>query len=170
MVKEMEVMDNAGLFTDRRDISMVEMGHDSVNISCTQGKIIIWFGRQVNETLVRQVIFGISNVDSSVNYEQEVICEYGAIAEYENMGYILTSYAKSKGGYRAIFNVPFSRRFALAHFVKSIVDQLKERDVKKTLHWDGSLARISLIYDELKNIDGWGIKKIEYKSDDGKGV
>jgi len=57
------------------------------------------------ESVIRHVIFGISEVDSSVNHEQEVICPFKAISEYENMGYILTSYAKTKGGYRAIFNI-----------------------------------------------------------------
>ncbi len=164
----LQISDNADFFAGRRDISFVEMGRDDVSVSCTQGKIIIWFGRQVGESLIRQIVFGISNIDSSVNHEQEVICNFNNIAEYENMGYVLTSYAKAKGGYRAIFNIPFSKKFALAHFVKSIVNQLKESDVRKTLHWDGSIDRIILIYNEFKKLEGWGIKRIEYKTDDGK--
>ncbi|HEY9204536.1 MAG TPA: hypothetical protein VIO58_01335 [Candidatus Methanoperedens sp.] len=164
----LQISDNADFFAGRRDISFVEMGRDDVSVSCTQGKIIIWFGRQVGESLIRQIVFGISNIDSSVNHEQEVICNFNNIAEYENMGYVLTSYAKAKGGYRAIFNIPFSKKFALAHFVKSIVSQLKESDVRKTLHWDGSIDRMILIYNEFKKLEGWGIKRIEYKTDDGK--
>jgi hypothetical protein len=157
-------------FADSRDITMVELGRDDVTVSLTPGKIILWFGRQVSESLIRDVIFGISGIDSSVNHEQEVICDFSTIPEYENMGYVLTSYARTKGGYRAIFNVPFSKKFALAHFVKSIVNQLKEKDVRKTLHWDGSLDRIILIFNELKKLDGWELKRIEYKGEDEKGV
>ncbi len=148
---------------DERDINIVEMGRDDVTVSCTQGKITLWFGRQVAEASIRQVIFGISNVDSSVVHEQEIICDFKAIPEYESMGYTLISYSKTKGGYRTILNLPFSKKFALDHFVRSIASQLKEKDVKKTLHWDGSPGRISLIYDELKKLGGWEMKRIEYK-------
>lgn len=86
------------------------------------------------------------------------------------MGYVLISYSKTRGGYRVIFNLPFSKKFALDNFVKSIVRQLKESDVKKTLHWDGSLDRIILIYNELKKLDGWEIKRIGYKGEGEKGV
>lgn len=153
-------------FNDSRDITMVELGRDDVTVSLTPGKIILWFGRQVSESLVRDVIFGISGIDSSVNHEQEIICAFSAIPEYENMGYVLTSYARTKGGYRAIFNVPFSKKSALSHFVKSIVNQLKEKDVKKTLFWDGSIDRIILISNELKKLDGWELKRIEYKEEE----
>ncbi len=154
--------------TERRDIAIVEMGRDDVIVSCTQGKIILWFGRQVSEALIQKIIFGISNIDSSVNHEQEVICDFNTISEYESMGYILISYAKTRGGYRAIFNIPFSKKFALAHFAKSIVNQLKEKDVRKTLHWDGSIDMIILIYNEFKKLDGWEIKRIEYKAEEEK--
>ncbi len=163
-----EAKDNADFSRDARDITMVELGRDDVTVSLTPGKIILWFGRQVSESLIRDVIFGISCIDSSVNHEQEVICDFNAISEYENMGYVLTSYAKTKGGYRVIFNVPFSKKFALAHFVKSIVNQLKEKDVRKTLHWDGSIDRMILLYNELKKLDGWETKRIEYKGEEEK--
>ncbi|NJD76850.1 MAG: hypothetical protein FIB08_07115 [Candidatus Methanoperedens sp.] len=165
-MSEIKIPGNGYTFHEGREISVVEMGRDDMTVTCTQGKIILWFGRQVSESLIRQVIFGISNIDSSVNHEREVICEFNNIAEYENMGYVLTSYAKTKGGYRAIFNIPFSKKFALAHFVKSIVSQLKEKDVKKTLHWNGSVDRIILIYNEFKKLEEWGIKRIEYKDED----
>lgn len=163
-----DAKDNADFFSDTRDITMVELGRDDVTVSLTPGKIILWFGRQVSESLIRDVIFGISGIDSSLNHEQEVICDFNAISEYESMGYVLTSYAKTKGGYRVIFNVPFSKKFALAHFVKSIVNHLKEKDVKKTLHWDGSIDRIILIYNALKKLDGWEMKRIEYKGEEEK--
>jgi hypothetical protein len=166
MVKESK--DDTDFLANIRDITMMEIGRDDVNVSLTPGKIILWFGRQVSESLIRQVIFEISSIDSSVNHEQEVICDFNAISEYESMGYVLTSYAKTKGGYRAIFNIPFSKKFALAHFVKSIVNQLREKDVKKTLHWDGSLDRMLLMYNELKKLDGWEKMRIEHKGEEEK--
>lgn len=156
---------NSGIFLgDGRNVSLVEMGRDDVTVSCTHGKIILWFGRQVSESLIHQVIFGISCIDSSVSHEQEVVCDFKTISEYESMGYTLISYAKSKGGYRAIFNLPFSKKFALDHFVGSITSQLKEKDVRKTLHWDGSFDSVTLLYNELKKLDDWVIKRIEYKA------
>ncbi len=154
--------------SNSKDITMMEVGRDDVNVSLTPGKIILWFGRRVSESLIHDVIFEISSIDSSVNHEQEVICDFNAISEYESMGYVLTSYAKTKGGYRVIFNIPFSRKTALSHFVKSIADQLHEKDVKKTLHWDGSVDRMLRIYNELKTLDGWETKRIEYKGEEEK--
>ncbi|MCZ7372445.1 MAG: hypothetical protein O8C60_02110 [Candidatus Methanoperedens sp.] len=155
--------DNTNFIESGKDINIVEMGRDDVTVSCTQGKIMLWFGRQVTVPIIRQVVFGISNVDSSVVHEHEVICDFKTISEYESMGYTLISYSKTKGGYRTILNLPFSKKFALDHFVSSIAGQLKERDVKKTLHWDGGPDRIILIYNELKKLEGWGMKRIEYK-------
>ncbi len=165
-----EAKDKLNFLTNAQEITMVELGRDDVTVSLTPGKIILWFGRQVSESLIHQVIFGVSGIDSSVNHEQEVVCDFNAISEYENRGYVLISYAKTKGGYRVIFNVPFSKKFALAHFVKSIVNQLKEKDVRKTLHWDGSIDRMILLYNELKKLDGWETKRIEYKGEEEKVV
>ena len=79
------------------------------------------------------------------------------------MGYVLTSYAKTKGGYRVIFNIPFSKRLALSHFIRSIPGQLREKDIRRTILWDGSPEKIKYIFNKLKNLEGWEIKKIEYK-------
>lgn len=158
-----EASERSDLFRDGKEVIAVDLGRDVMMVSLTPGKIILWFGRQAGESSIREVIFGISSIDPSVNLEQEIICEFKNIAEYENMGYVLTSYAKTKEGYRAIFNIPFSRKVALAHFVRSIFLKLGENDVKKTLHWDGSPAKINLIYNKLKNCDGWEIKRIEFK-------
>lgn len=164
MVKEEDKEPN--FFNDEGDITMVELGRDDVSVLLTPGKITLWFGRRVNESTIQQVIFGIAELDSSVNNEQEIICDFNTISEYENHDYVLTSYAKTKNGYRAIFSVPFSKKFALAHFVKSIVNQLKERDVRKILHWDGSLDRMILICNALKKLDGWELKRVEYKEEE----
>lgn len=169
MVAYMEAKDKMDIFKYGQDLSIVEMGRDDINVSCTQGKIMLWFGRLVSDSLISQVVFGISDIYPSVRHEYEVICDFNSIPEYESKGYVLTSYAKTRGGYRAIFNVPFSKKPALLHFVKSIVDQLREKDVRKTLFWDGGPDRISLLYNELKTIDGWEIKRIEYRTEDKNG-
>ncbi len=153
----------ADFIPDGREISLLEIGSEDINVSCSQGKINLWFGRQVGETLVRQVIFGISNIDPSVSHELEVICDFDIISAYESAGYTLVSYSKTKGGYRTAFRLSFSKKFALDHFVRSIIDQLKEKGVKFTLHWDGSPGMISHLYNELKKLDGMKVKRIEYK-------
>lgn len=158
--------EKSDLFRKGQELIAVDLGRDDMMVSLTPRKIILWFGRLAGESSIREVIFGISSIDPSVNFEQEIICEFKNIAEYENMGYVLTSYAKTKSGYRVIFNIRFSRKFALAHFVHSIFLKLRENDMKKTLHWDGSPVKINLIYNKLKNFDGWEIKRIEFKDKD----
>ncbi|MDO8727971.1 MAG: hypothetical protein Q7J35_18115, partial [Candidatus Methanoperedens sp.] len=100
MTETLYAKEPADFLTDGREISLVEMGGEDINISCSQGKINLWFGRQVGETLVRKVLFGISNVDPSVSNEMEVICNFETISAYESTGYTLISYSKTKGGYR----------------------------------------------------------------------
>jgi hypothetical protein len=153
---------------DSQELNIVELGRDDTTVSLSTGKIILWFGRQACESLIRDVIFGISSIDSSVTLEQEILCDYKNIGKYENMGYVLTSYAKTKGGYRVIFNIPFYKKIAMAYLVRSIVEQLREKDIRKTLHWIGSPEKISFIYNKLKNLDGWEIKSIEYKDKEEK--
>jgi len=158
-----EAHEKSDIFRDGKELIAVDLGCDDMMVSLTPNKIILWFGRQADESSIREVIFGISSIDPSVNLEQEIICEFKNIAEYENMGYVLTSYAKTKEGYRVIFNIPFSKKIALAHFVRLVVDHLCEKDIRKTLHWDGSPEKIIFIYNKLKNLDGWKVKRIEYK-------
>ena len=105
-----ETHEKSDIFRDGKEVIAVDLGRDDMMVSLTPNKIILWFGRQADESSIREVIFGISSIDPSVNLEQEIICEFKNIAEYENMGYELTSYAKTKSGYRAIFNIPFSRK------------------------------------------------------------
>ena len=153
---------------DSRDIALVELGRDDAMVSLTPRKITLWFGRQIGESLIQQIIYSIASVDSSVNHELEIICDFKSISEYENMGYVLTSYAKTKGGYRVILNIPFSKRSALSHFVRSIVSQLREKDERKILHWNGSFDRMTLIYKKLIKLDGWKLNRIESKDEEEK--
>lgn len=168
MTETMYAKELAGFLTDGREIILVEMGSDDINVSCTQGKINLWFGRLVSEPLIRQVFFGISYVDSSVSHELEIICNYDTIPTYESLGYTLISYSKTKGGYRAVFKLSFSKKFALDHFVRSMIEQLKEKGVKLTLHWDGSPGMIVHVYNELRKLDEVKIKRIEYKAAEEK--
>jgi hypothetical protein len=168
MSAKKEGFENQFFFKDSKEINIVELGRDDSAVSLSTGKIILWFGRRADESLIRDVIFGISSIDSSVTLEQEILCDYKNIGKYENMGYVLTSYAKTRGGYRVIFNIPFYKKKAMAHLVRSIVEQLREKDIRKTLHWDGSHEKIIFIYNKLKNLEGWEIKRIEYKGKEEK--
>ncbi len=170
MTETMYTREPANFLKDGKEISLVEMGCDDINVSCTQGKINLWFGRQVREQLIRNVIFGIADLDSSISHELEVICNFNTISDYESVGYKLISYSRTKGGYRAVFRLLFSKKFALDHFVKSIIDQLKEKGVKLTLHWDGSPGMIIHIYNEMKKVDDMKIRRIEYKATDEKRI
>lgn len=138
--------------------SSFEMGRDDVNVLCTHGKITIWFGRQVPDVVVGQVLIGISNVDASSVHECDFVCSFEEIADYESHGYILVSYAKTDNGYRTTFNIPFSRKVALFHFAESITKKLKDKDVKIDIYWTGDDADISLLYQKLSSIDDWEMK------------
>ncbi|MDF1558154.1 MAG: hypothetical protein P1P80_08275 [ANME-2 cluster archaeon] len=151
---------------ETRDIMAIEMGCDGVQLYCTTGKIKVWFGRQTNHDVVKAVLLCFAKIDSSFNHEREIICEYDRIPVYENHDYILMSYGKTEGGYRALFNIQFSKQFALNHFIESIIRELKNGDVDKTFHWTGSIARIMMIGSELESLEGWKISKVEYKEEE----
>lgn len=151
---------------ETRDITSIEMGCDSVQLSCTTGKIKVWFGRQTSSDVVKKVINCFSKIDSSLIHEKEIICNFEQIPVYENHGYTLISYGKAQDGYRAIFNIQFSKQNALELFVESILTELSESEVNKVLHWTGSIPRILLIFHELKSVDGWDITKIEYRDEE----
>ncbi len=146
-------------------ISSIAMGTDDITMTCTQGKITIWFGKKTPENQVNRILTAISNVDSSVTHEMEVICDFSDIEKYEGKEYILVSYAKARGGYRAIFNIPFSKREALEHLAGAIFEQLQHAPIHKDFFWDGCAAKIMLLFDELSSIDGWRIKKVDFRKD-----
>ncbi|MCX9085415.1 MAG: hypothetical protein OIN87_11540 [Candidatus Methanoperedens sp.] len=160
-----KISEKSDRFLAGKEVISVDMGRDDMSISLSSRKIKLWFGRLADESSIREVIFGISTIDQSIILEQEIICDFKSIAEYENMGYILTSYAKTKSGYRVIFNIPFSRKVALVHFVRSIFLKLRENDVKINLTLDGSSPKIKLIYNKLKSLNGLEIKKIEFEEE-----
>lgn len=146
-------------------LSSFEMGRDDVDVVCTYGKISIWFGRQVPDIVIGQILLGISNIDNSAVHELEMICDFDEIMEYESHGYVLVSYAKSKDGYRTSFNVPFSSKKALFHLAGSITEELKDKDTILDCYWTGDDSDIMRLYEGLSNIDGWRLKSINYKDD-----
>ncbi len=158
-----DTLNKSDIFKNGLDANNIVLARDDTTVSLTQGKIMLWFGRQASESLIRDIIFGISSADSSVTLEQEIICEFKNFAGYENRGYILTSYGRTKGGYRVIFNIPFSKKTALVYLIESIVEELRKKDVKRTLHWDGSREKIGFVFNKLKKIEGWGIRSAENK-------
>ncbi|MEZ5335701.1 MAG: hypothetical protein R2741_10890 [Methanolobus sp.] len=146
-------------------LSSFEMGRDDVNVVCTYGKISIWFGRQVPDLVVGQILLGVSNIDKSALHELELICDFDDIMEYESHGYVLVSYAKSKKGYRTTFNIPFSSKKALFYLAGSITEELKEKDTVLDCYWTGDDSDIMRLYEELSSIEGWKLKGINYKED-----
>ncbi|MBP1909650.1 hypothetical protein [Methanolobus bombayensis] len=153
------------LISPNLSLSSFEMGRDDVNVVCTYGKISIWFGRQVPDIVIGQILLGISKIDKAAIHELEIICDFDEIMEYESNGYILVSYAKSKEGYRTTFNVPFSSKKALFHLAGSITEELKEKDTILDCYWTGDDSDIMRLYEELNNIEGWKLKSINYKED-----
>ncbi len=147
-------------------LSSLEMGRDDVNLLCTHGKITIWFGRQVPDVVVGQVLIGISSVDVSSVHECDIICPFEEIADYESHAYILVSYAKTDNGYRTTFNIPFSSKVALFHFAESISKELKDKNVKIKIYWTGDDADIVLLYQKLSSINDWKLKFVKYKDED----
>jgi len=148
-----------------RDILSIEMGCDDVHLHCTTGKIRLWFGRLTSHDVVAAVLQCFAKIDSTFNHEKEIICDYDRIPVYENHDYTLMSYGKTDGGYRALFNIQFSKQYALNHFIESIVRELRNGDLDKTIHWNGSIDRIILIGNELESLDSWNISKVEYKDE-----
>ncbi|MDD4163493.1 MAG: hypothetical protein PHW87_13540, partial [Methanothrix sp.] len=81
----------------------IEVSGSAVSIVLTQGAINIWFGRKFDNSLIAKILLIISKVDGTAEHEKEVLCRFEEISEFENNGYILTSYARKKEKYRAIF-------------------------------------------------------------------
>lgn len=134
-----------------------------MSIVLTQGAINIWFGKKFEKTLISKILIVISRVDSTTEHEKEVLCRFEDISEFENNGYILTSYARKKEKYRAIFVVPFSNSRALENFTESISADTQREDVKITLYWKGGRVKMNIIKEELCRLNCFSIHNIIYK-------
>ncbi len=153
------------LISPHHSLSSFEMGRDDIHVVCTYGKISIWFGRQIPDVVVGEVLLAISKIDKTAVHELEVVCDFEEITDYESNGYVLVAYAKADKGYRATFHIPFSSKKALFRLAGSICDELKENDMLMDCYWNGNDSDIIRLYDELTNIKGWVLKKVNYKDD-----
>ena len=143
----------------------IEVSGSAVSIVLTQGAINIWFGRKFDKSLIAKILLMISKIDGTAEHEKEVLCPFEEISEFENNGYILTSYARKDRLYRAIFVVPFSNSRALEMFVESISLEAEREDVKITLYWRGGRIRMNLLKEELSRLSCFGTLKVIYKDD-----
>ena len=143
----------------------IEVSGSAVSIVLTHGAINIWFGRKLYKSLIAKILLIISKIDGTAEHEKEVLCRFEEISEFENNGYILTSYARKKEKYRAIFVVPFSNSRALEMFMQSISEETEKEDVKITLYWRGGRVRMNLIKEELSRLNCFGILNVVYKDE-----
>ncbi|WP_406660420.1 hypothetical protein V7O66_11300 [Methanolobus sp. ZRKC3] len=153
------------LISPYHSLSSFEMGRDDVHVTCTYGKISIWFGRQVPDVVVGEVLLGISKIDKSAVHELEVVCDFEEITDYESSGYVLVAYARADKGYRATFHVPFYSKKALFLLAGSITKELKDNDMMLDCYWTGDDSDIMKLYDEFSSIQDWDIKNVNYKDD-----
>jgi hypothetical protein len=148
--------------TKPEPVSM-ELSGSAVSIILTQGAINIWFGRKFEKPLIARILLIISKVDSTTEHEKEVLCRFEEISEFESNGYILSSYARKKENYRAIFVVPFSNSRALEKFIESVSQETEREDAKITLYWRGGRVRMNMIKEELGRLNCFGILNVVYK-------
>jgi hypothetical protein len=88
-------------------------------------------------------------------YEYETLCKYDDINRFRQDDYIVISYSKSGGGYKTIFNVPFSRKKALRRLAISVLDRLKTSDMDMSILWDGNQSKINQLFEELGSGQNW---------------
>lgn len=160
----------------KKDLYAVKMGNENSNLVCTYGKIKVWFGRRASKNLVKDILFGISKVDSCIEFEFETICGFDTIQHYENVGFTLISYAKyAPSGsytpstakipnlYKAIFNVPFSKEEALFRLVDFLMERIDIKNITSNLLWNGSDTKIRMLYNEFKDVESWRVEEIHLK-------
>ena len=146
----------------------IEVSGSSVSIVLTQGAINIWFGKKFDKVLIAKILLIISKVDSTTEHEKEVLCRFEEISEFESNGYILTSYARKKDMYRAIFVVPFSNSRALERFMESIALETENEDAKITLYWGGGRVRMNILKEELGGLSCFSVLNVIYKDEQNR--
>ncbi len=144
-------------------IEQFEMVAKELTLTCTLGKIVLWFGRSISLGRILQVLHAIARANPTAIYEVEFMCQYEKIAQYEAMGYVLISYARMKGCYRAMFNIPFSDAHAVRSLAELIVSELESLSTTKTLYWNANELAMKLLLDELKGIGNWEYQNIIYR-------
>jgi hypothetical protein len=141
----------------------IEVSGPDVSIVLTQGAINMWLGRKLEKSVIYRIFLIISQIDGSAEHEKEVLCRFEEISEFENNGYILTSYARRGQMYRAIFVVPFSNSRALEMFMDSISSETEKEDVKITIYWRGGRMRMNLIKEELSRLNCFSTMNTVYR-------
>jgi hypothetical protein len=141
----------------------IEVSGSAVSVVLTQGAINIWFGKRFDKSVISKILIIISRVDSTTEHEKEVLCQFEEISEFENNGYILSSYARKNKKYRAIFVVPFSNFRALENFVESISMETENEDVKITLYWRGGKIQMNIVEEELTRLGCFRTRNVIYR-------
>jgi hypothetical protein len=153
----------------KQDYVSIEMSGASVSVLLNQGTISLWFGRNADKSLVSKILLLISKVDSTAEHEREIICNFESISKFENSGYILSSYARKKDLYKAIFLVPFSDSRAVEKLIESIHQDLGQGEVRMALSWRGGRARMNILQTELGRLNCFSFSNTIYKEDQSKG-
>jgi len=148
-------------------IEQFEMVAKELTLTCTHGKIVLWFGRGISVERILRVLDAIARANPTAIYEVAFTCPYEEIAKYEAMGYVLVSYARVKGCYRAVFNIPFFDAHAVRSFAELIGRELQKSSTTKTLYWSAGEPSMRVLLDELDGIGGWEYKNIIYRKGRG---
>jgi len=117
----------------------------------------------IDRDVLALLLLSLSKVDSTVVYEYETLCQYNDINRFRQDDYIVISYSKSDGGYKTIFNVPFSRKKALRRLAINLLDRIKAGDADISLLWDGNDSKVDQLFEELGSGPGWKLQVIEAK-------
>jgi hypothetical protein len=117
----------------------------------------------IDRDVLALLLLSLSKVDSTVVYEYETLCQYNDINRFRQDDYIVISYSKSDGGYKTIFNVPFSRKKALRRLAINLLDRIKTGDADISLLWDGNDSKVDQLFEELGSGPGWKLQVIEAK-------
>jgi hypothetical protein len=152
----------------KQDYVSIEISGASLSVLLNKGTISLWFGRSAEKSLVSKILLLISKVDSTAEHEREVICNFESISQLENCGYILSSYARKKDQYKAIFLVPFSDSRAVERLIESIHQDLSQGEVRMVLSWKGGRARMNILRTELGRLNCFSFSNIVYKEDQSK--
>ncbi|MGA9141944.1 MAG: hypothetical protein WBZ29_17095 [Methanocella sp.] len=156
--QDIEKADTTLYIIDRQD--------RSARITCTSGKISINMKQGIDRDVLALVLLSLSKVDSTMVYEYETLCKYDDINRFRQDDYIVISYSKSGGGYKTIFNVPFSRKKALRRLAISVLERLKSGDADMSILWDGNQSKIDQLFEELGSGQQWKRQVIEANKED----
>ena len=145
---------------------IIERQDRTARIACTSGKISIGMKQGLDPDVLALILLSLSKVDSTLVYEYETLCQYGDINRFRQDDYIVISYSKSDGGYKTIFNVPFSRKKALRRLALNVMERLKAADADLPILWDGNPSKIDQLYEELGSGPAWKKQVIEANKED----